>query len=109
MYRVDEPVPSVPAPVHQWARSPAGFALDAIFEVHHDLDLSGRADAGLVYVRRADVPEPRARHLVLVRQRHRPEDLDVAFLNRVIGQPAEPVVPVPAGGEGGRQIAGAPD
>src|SRR5437879_13413577 len=55
--RVDEALLPIPRPIHLVARAPTRFALDAVLEVHDDLELSQRVDARFVNASGANMPE----------------------------------------------------
>ena len=62
---------------------------------------------GLVDVRGADVPQARLDHRILVRQRLRPQDVDVRRLDGVVSQPGETGLPRRRGvGGGWRHVGG---
>src|SRR5262245_24997456 len=94
MDRVHETVPAVAAPIHDIAGPPTRLTFDAILEVDDDLNLTGRADARLVDVGRADVPQAGLDDIVLGLQLLRPEDADVRRLHGVVAELREPGVPL---------------
>jgi hypothetical protein len=80
-----KPMPAIASPVHQVAASPAGFALNAVLEIDHDLYLADRVDLALINMSGTKMPKSFFRHRVLVGQRPRPEKMNMRILDRLIG------------------------
>ena len=99
---VNEAVLPVAPPIDQVAGAPAGLALDAVLEVDDDLKLAVRADARLVNAGRTDMPEPLFGDGVLVRQRLRPEHVDMRSLGGLIGKLSQACIPTLGAGAAAR-------
>src|SRR5262249_739763 len=90
---VDEAMLAVAAPVHEIGRPPASLALDAVLGVDDELHFTLPVDARFVDVGGANMPETLLHHFLPRGQRAWPEQIDVRFLDGLVGELTEPPFP----------------
>src|SRR5438270_6670498 len=94
MHRVNEALQAVASPVNQFAGSPAGLTLDAVFEIDDNLKLAVRIAPGFEDVCRAYMLESGVSDGVFFLQNGGPVNVNVRGPGGLVSERAESLVPV---------------